>query len=70
VIVVRGRWLATQVIQSVTYLVKYERPDIAIFYANARLANDVRLAPGRLVTPYFAGARAKAGGARPAAQNL
>jgi hypothetical protein len=30
---------------------KYERPDIALFYAMARLANDVRLAPRRLVTP-------------------
>jgi hypothetical protein len=38
----------------VTYLAKYEWPDIAIFYAMARLANDVRLAPGRSVTPDFA----------------
>jgi hypothetical protein len=45
-------------IQSVTYLVKYERPDIALFYAKARLANDVRLAPGWSVTPDFA-ARAR-----------
>ena len=33
---------------------KYEWPDIAILYAMARLANDVRLAPGRSVTPDFA----------------
>jgi hypothetical protein len=38
----------------VTYLVKYEWQNIAIFYAIARLADDVRLAPGRLVTPDFA----------------
>jgi hypothetical protein len=38
----------------VTYLVKYEWLDIAIFYAMARLVNDVRLAPGQLVTPDFA----------------
>jgi hypothetical protein len=41
-------------IQSVTDLVKYEWAGIAIFYAMARLANDVRLAPGRSVTPDFA----------------
>jgi hypothetical protein len=41
-------------IQSVTYLVKYAWPEIALFYAMARLANDVRLARGRLVTPDFA----------------
>jgi hypothetical protein len=35
----------------VTYLVKYEWQEIALFYAIARLANGVRLAPGRLVTP-------------------
>jgi hypothetical protein len=38
----------------VTYLAKYEWPDIAIFYAKAHLANDVRLAPGQLVRPDFA----------------
>ena len=37
-----------------TYLVKYEWAGIALFYAMARLANDVRLAPGRSVTPGFA----------------
>jgi len=47
-------WPPRPSIQSVTYLVKYEWPDIAIFYAMARLANDVRLAPGRTVTPDFA----------------
>jgi hypothetical protein len=41
-------------IQSVTYLVKYEWREIAPFFAMARLATDVRLAPGRLVTPDFA----------------
>jgi hypothetical protein len=39
---------------NLTHLVKYEWPDIAIFYAKAHLANDVRLAPGQLVTPDFA----------------
>jgi hypothetical protein len=38
----------------VTYLVKYDWAGIAISYAMARLANDVRLAPGWLVTPDFA----------------
>lgn len=47
-------WPPRPSIQSATYLVKYEWPDIAIFYAMARLANDVGLAPGRLVTPDFA----------------
>ena len=35
-------------------LVKYEWRDIAIFYAMARLVNDVRLAPERSVTLDFA----------------
>jgi hypothetical protein len=47
-------WPPRPSIQSVTYLVKYERPNIALFYAMARLANDARLAPGRSVTPDFA----------------
>ena len=38
-------WPPRPSIQSVTYLLKYEWPDVAIFYAMARLANDVRLAP-------------------------
>src|SRR4029077_18310851 len=38
-------WPPRPSIQSVTYLVKYERPDIALFCAKVRLANDVRLAP-------------------------
>jgi hypothetical protein len=41
-------------IQSVTYVVKYEWRESVLFYAMARLANDVRLGPGRLVTPDFA----------------
>ena len=43
---------------SVAYLVKPEWPKIALLYAMASLANDVRLAPGRLVAPDFA-ARAR-----------
>ena len=41
-------------LQSATYLVKYEWPDIPIFYAMARLANDARLAWARSVTPDIA----------------
>ncbi len=47
-------WPPKPSIQSVTYLVKYEWQEITLFYAIARLANGVRLAPGRLVTPDFA----------------
>ena len=64
-------WLPKPSIQSVTYLVKYEWPDIAIFYAMSRLADDMRLAPGAVGHARLRGAREKAaGGARPAAQNL
>jgi len=38
------------------------RSDIAIFYAMARLANDVRLAPGRVSRARLRGAREKAAG--------
>ena len=37
--------------QSVTCLAKQEWPEIALFYAVARLANDVTHAPARLITP-------------------
>ena len=40
--------------QSVTCSVKHEWPEIALFYAVARLANDVTHAPARLVTPDLA----------------
>lgn len=46
--------IRVRVFSSGAYLLKYERPDIALFYATAPLANDVRLAPGQLVTPDFA----------------
>ncbi len=45
-------WPLQPSIQSVTNVVKYERLHIALF--KARLASDVRLAPGRLFTPDFA----------------
>jgi hypothetical protein len=51
---VNGAWTPPASIQSVTYVVKYEWRESALFCAIARLANDVRLAPGRLVTPDFA----------------
>jgi hypothetical protein len=41
-------------LQSVTYLVKYEWQEIAIFYSMARLADDVRLASAQSVTPDIA----------------
>jgi hypothetical protein len=41
-------------LQSVTYFVKPEWPKIALIYAMARLANDMWLASGRMVTPDFA----------------
>ncbi len=44
-------WPHKPSMQSVTYLVKHEWPEIALFYAVARLANDVTHAPARLVMP-------------------
>jgi len=39
---------------SVTSSAKHEWPEVALFYASARLANDVPLKRGWLITPDFA----------------
>jgi hypothetical protein len=49
--------------KSVTYLAKHERPEIALFCALARLADDLTLTPERVGQARLGDARKKAAGA-------